>query len=150
MYTYRAKLVKVVDGDTIDVLVDHGMHIASQQRLRLIEINTPEPNSPNPLEREAANKATEVLKKMLKGQDDIYIRTHKDSKGSFGRYLAEVYTTEIHGDEEMYTEDHVNHQMLNGGFAARYGNVKSGEWTEAQLKSVIKAADLYLQPETGQ
>ena len=51
MYDYKAEIVKVVDGDTIDVLVDLGFRITTHQRLRLKNIDTPELRSSNALER---------------------------------------------------------------------------------------------------
>jgi len=89
MYDYKAEIVKVVDGDTVDVIVDLGFRITTHQRLRLKNIDTPELRSSNALEREHAKRA----KWFVEGLIDHYgwkclIRTEKT--GKYGRWIAEV------------------------------------------------------------
>ena len=93
MYEYRARCVKVVDGDTFDFEIDLGFHITHRIRVRLKDVDTPELNSKNAAEREHAHQATELAVGMLIGAGDpvpVTIRTEKDRIGIYGRYTATV------------------------------------------------------------
>lgn len=80
-YEYMAQVVNVVDGDTVDVVVDLGFKIKTAQRLRLARVDTPE--------RHEANFATarQFMKDLLLNKD-VFIRTHKVSK--WGYYLVDI------------------------------------------------------------
>jgi micrococcal nuclease len=80
-YTYKATITNVVDGDTIDAVVDLGFKIHTTQRLRLAHVNTPERNEPR-FKEAAAFTAAQCLNKT------VTITTSKPSK--FGYYLADV------------------------------------------------------------
>jgi micrococcal nuclease len=88
MYEYRAKCVKVIDGDTYDFEVDLGFHTMHQIRVRLKGIDTPELNSKNAEEHAHAERATELATALLVGW--VTIRTEKDKIGIYGRYTATV------------------------------------------------------------
>jgi micrococcal nuclease len=97
MYHYSAHMVRAVDGDTIDVILDLGFGImfgngASPQRLRIADIDTPELNSKDEDERERA-QAAQAFVKGFEGTQ-IRVQTRKTSKGkerqTFGRYVADV------------------------------------------------------------
>lgn len=112
MWTYRAHLIRIVDGDTIDVDVDLGFYITRRQRVRLAGINAPEIRG---RERPAGLAADKWLTDYLSDADHLVIRTEKVSD-SFGRWVAWVW----HGDG--YVEDDplplsVNHLMVEAGHA---------------------------------
>ncbi len=92
-YTYLAHVVRVVDGDTIDVDIDLGFNTwRRDERLRLARINAPEVRGP---ERAAGFAAKAALRQRIEGKW-LIMRTLPDRrghqrKGSFGRYLAEIY-----------------------------------------------------------
>lgn len=92
MYEYKAKVVRVVDGDTIDVDVDHGFGITSRKRLRLFGVDAPETYGVKKESDEYKNgmEAKLWLDEMIGGKN-VIIQTHKDRTGKFGRYLAKVY-----------------------------------------------------------
>lgn len=81
MYEYTAQVTNVVDGDTIDVVVDLGFKIKTAQRLRLARVDTPERHQ---ADYDTAKKFTKDL--LL--NKDVFIRTHKVSK--WGYYLVDV------------------------------------------------------------
>jgi len=87
-YLRRAIVVRVVDGDTIDVDVDLGFKITTHQRLRLARIDAPEVRGK---ERPEGLKAKNFVESMLNMNGDglIYIQTFKS--GKYGRYIAEVW-----------------------------------------------------------
>jgi len=94
LWHYRAFVLRVVDGDTLDMVVDKGFGDFSKQRIRLFGVNTPElhPRKGTPEQREAekiaANKAKDRVTELMLGKECV-IRTSKT--GNFGRWLAEVY-----------------------------------------------------------
>lgn len=88
MYTYKGKVTNVVDGDTIDVVIDLGFRMTTTQRLRLQGIDTPELRGGTEESKEKAREAKQfVIDKCL--GDEVFIKTYKAD--SFGRYLAAVY-----------------------------------------------------------
>lgn len=92
MYQYNAKLVKVIDGDTIDANIDLGFGIAHTIRVRLSGINTTELRSKVETDRILAQKAKSRVIELIgqKGSDGFVVHTFKDSQEKYGRYLAKV------------------------------------------------------------
>lgn len=94
MYEYRARAVDVVDGDTIDVIVDLGFHITREIRLRLKRVDTHETYGVDHDSDEYRRGAreTEFVEDWLPDGDEgdwpLVVRTNK--RGKYGRYLAEV------------------------------------------------------------
>jgi len=91
MYEYRINIVKVVDGDTVDVDIDLGFGVwLKKQRVRLYGIDTPESRTRNKEEKKYGLLAKKFLTKCLKTDKPIILRTHKEEKGKFGRILGEI------------------------------------------------------------
>ena len=114
MYEYFVKEVKnVVDGDTIDVIIDLGFDILFVSRVRLAGIDTPESRTTDKAEKALGLEAKEYLKKHLKDAKSVVIRTEKmDSSEKYGRILGWVY---VNGESES-----VNNKMINDGYAWGY------------------------------
>lgn len=114
MYEYFVKEVKnVVDGDTIDVIIDLGFDILFSSRVRLAGIDTPESRTTDKAEKALGIEAKEYLKKHLKDAKSVVIRTEKmDSSEKYGRILGWVY---VNGESES-----VNNKMINDGYAWGY------------------------------
>ncbi len=87
-YIFNAKVINVVDGDTIDVSIDLGFSIHSHQRVRLAGIDTAELNSPDSEKRGLAQRAKLYLQNSILDRD-VVIETYKVDK--YGRYLADVF-----------------------------------------------------------
>ena len=88
IYWYRAKCLRIVDGDTIQAAVDLGMSIGIvKETFRLYGINTPEIRGSA---KEAGLKSKAYVESKI-ADKEIMIKTHKDKKGSFSRYLAVVW-----------------------------------------------------------
>lgn len=81
MYEYKAKVTNVVDGDTLDALVDLGFKVQTLQRLRLARVDTPERAQPG------YGAARDFVKQLVEGKD-VTMRTHKVSK--WGYFLADI------------------------------------------------------------
>tara|TARA_R100000030_G_C3244910_1_gene121544 strand:- start:364 stop:783 length:420 start_codon:yes stop_codon:yes gene_type:complete len=91
MYEYKFKLDRVVDGDTIDVVIDLGFSILHKCRVRLLGIDTPESRTRDLDEKARGKLAKDFLSYCLASSDDHVIKTSVDGKGKFGRVLGEIY-----------------------------------------------------------
>ncbi len=114
-FVYAAKVVDVVDGDTIDVLIDLGFKTFSEQRIRVLGIDCPEVKGKT---KKAGDAATEATRTWVKSHGSIVVRTVKAKKGqidSFGRYLAEVL-----GDNQAGTQSSLGEFLLSEGHAKAY------------------------------
>ncbi|MER5649711.1 thermonuclease family protein [Streptosporangium sp. NPDC002524] len=87
LYVYPATVAKVVDGDTLDLLVDVGFGITTKGRFRLSAVWAPELGTP---EGEAARDFTQAWVEQQAGR--VLVRTFKDRRERYGRYLARVFT----------------------------------------------------------
>ncbi len=114
MYEYYVRKVEnVVDGDTIDVLIDLGFDILFASRVRLAGIDTPESRTRDLAEKALGLEAKEYLKKALKDAKSVVIKTEKmDSSEKYGRILGWVYT-----DGNTVS---LNDMMINDGYAWGY------------------------------
>jgi micrococcal nuclease len=114
MYTYYVRKVEnVVDGDTIDVLIDLGFDILFSSRVRLAGIDTPESRTSDKAEKVLGLESKEYLKKFLKDAKTVVIKTEKmDSSEKYGRILGWIYVNE----DTVSVNDH----MINDGYAWGY------------------------------
>jgi micrococcal nuclease len=114
MYEYRVKNVtKIVDGDTIDVVIDLGFDISFSSRVRLAGIDTPESRTKDLKEKALGLESKDYLKKRLEQATNIVIRTEKvNSTEKYGRILAWIY---LDGETKS-----VNHEMIEKGYAWGY------------------------------
>jgi micrococcal nuclease len=125
MYEYYVRKVEnVVDGDTIDVLIDLGFDILFQSRVRLAGIDTPESRTRDLKEKALGLESKEYLKKHLKDAKSIIIKTEKmNSTEKFGRILGWLY---VNGETIS-----VNDMMINDGYAWGYlGDTKVKDFDE--------------------
>ena len=133
MYEYYVRKVEnVVDGDTIDVLIDLGFDILFQSRVRLAGIDTPESRTKDLKEKALGLESKEYLKKALKDAKSVVIKTEKmDSSEKYGRILGWVY---INGDTVS-----LNDMMINDGYAWGYlGDTKVKDF-EKLKKARVKS-----------
>tara|TARA_Y100000996_G_scaffold323299_1_gene259378 strand:+ start:369 stop:707 length:339 start_codon:yes stop_codon:yes gene_type:complete len=108
MYEYRAYVRKVYDGDTITVDFDLGFGIVlKSQKIRLLRIDAPEVRGK---ERPEGLKSRDALRALI-GNKWIKIKTYKDKKGKYGRWLADVFI------EENDTQLNVNDWLISEGHA---------------------------------
>lgn len=114
MYEYFVREVaKVVDGDTIDVVIDLGFSIMYASRVRLAGIDTPESRTTDKREKELGLESKKYLADRLKAAKRIVIKTEKlDSSEKYGRILGWLY---LDGDTVS-----VNNEMIKYGYAWGY------------------------------
>ena len=91
MYEYRCKVVRVIDGDTVDVDIDLGFGVwLHKERVRIVGIDTPESRTRDKIEKRFGLLAKEFVEKFFKTDGDVILTTKKyDAKGKFGRILGD-------------------------------------------------------------
>lgn len=89
IWAYRACLVRVIDGDTLDVTIDQGLHTHRTERVRLLGVNTPETKGATKM---AGRLATIYVEDWLAEADDEWPLIVQTARGdAFGRWLARVW-----------------------------------------------------------
>lgn len=117
LYNYKAKVVKVVDGDTVDVVMELGFDISYSARVRLLGINTPESRTKDLVEKAAGLEAKDFVVQWLEDRDNIVIlSTQLDGKGKFGRVLGMICDKD--------TEEVLNETLVKEGHAVHYDGGK--------------------------
>lgn len=114
MFEYYVKEVtKVVDGDTIDVIIDLGFSIMYKSRVRLAGIDTPESRTTDKREKALGLEAKDYLKHAIEAATNVVIKTEKmDSSEKYGRILGWIY---LDGSGNS-----INHEMIEKGYAWGY------------------------------
>ena len=103
MYEYRAKLIKIIDGDTIDVKIDLGFGISLKKRVRLFGINAPETRSKDLDEKRAGLASKRRLEAVLEASDGKFILKSK-GVGKFGRCLGEILVDNVNINQLLIKE----------------------------------------------
>lgn len=133
MYTYYVReVLKVVDGDTIDIVIDLGFDIMFKSRVRVAGIDAPESRTRDEAEKVLGLEAKEFLKNRIESAKSVVIKTEKlNSTGKYGRVLGWIYLD----DEEIS----VNQEMIDKGYAWSYlGDTKVKDF--AALAKLRKAS----------
>ena len=128
-YKFRVtEIVKVLDGDTIDVLIDLGFDLFKKERVRIAGVDTPEKSTRDLEEKalgiDATNWLKEKLDSTIAGDDELTIRTELvGGVGKYGRLLGWLYI----GDSELS----LNEEMITKGYAWEYdGGTKQKNFEE--------------------
>ena len=110
MWEYRAKVKRVIDGDTVDVDVDLGFGIwQNNERVRIMGIDTPESRTRNKIEKKFGLAAKERLKSLLGKTTVLQTTINKkglDMKGKFGRILGDFSCKNKRVSEILCKEGH--------------------------------------------
>ncbi|MCG2419700.1 thermonuclease family protein [Aequorivita sp. F47161] len=106
MYQYKAKIIKVYDGDTVTAMVDLGFYHFQQMKFRLYGIDTPELRGD---ERGKGLEVRDIVREMILNKE-VIINSYKDKQEKYGRYLANI----IIGDIDL------NVWLVDNGYAREY------------------------------
>jgi micrococcal nuclease len=109
-YNYNVEISRVVDGDTVDVMIDLGFDTHIKRRVRMHGINAPESRTRDLEEKKKGLAAKERLKEIL-ASDKIIMKSH--GNGKYGRVLGELY---VEKDQEIS----VNEILVREGHAKEY------------------------------
>ena len=127
MYEYRTKVVRVVDGDTVDVDIDLGFGVwLRKERVRLYGVDTPESRTRDLEEKKYGLAAKDFL--VAKLGDSPVLKTTKDGKGKFGRILGEFLVDDGEG-----TVRSVNDWLISEHHAVEYMGQSKDDIAEQHL-----------------
>jgi micrococcal nuclease len=116
MYTYNSEVIKVVDGDTIDALVDLGFDTWKKVRIRFQGFNAPESRTRDLEEKKLGLAAKARVKEILKENKNKFIlKSH--GVGKYGRCLGEIFV-------ESLGEDSLQKTLINEGHGVEYNGGK--------------------------
>jgi micrococcal nuclease len=130
-FWYGAKPLKVVDGDTLDLIVDLGFNIHFKMRVRLYGLNTPECRTKNLAEKELGLKAKKFTEDWLANHQWVFVNTIPDKNDKYGRILAKIYSSE---NVDNPTTACLNTDIIQSGNAREYFGAGDKTWTEFKTK----------------
>lgn len=128
MYNYKATCTRVIDGDTIEVIIDLGFNVMIKETVRLKGIDTPESRTRNTLEKQAGLKVEQFLIDLIEGKT-IYITTEKSNE-KYGRYLADIYLN-------LDDTKSINELLIEKEYAKVYNGEAKMVWTIDALNRII-------------
>ena len=130
MYEYRCKVVKIVDGDTVDVDIDLGFGVwLKKERIRMFGIDTPESRTRDLDEKKYGLMAKEFITKLLDDKGGIVLKTRKDAEGKYGRILGELWRTTDFADTS------INDLMIKNHHAVSYHGQSKEDIAEQHIKN---------------
>ena len=130
MFEYKCKMVRVVDGDTVDVDIDLGFGVwLHKERVRMFGIDTPESRTRDLEEKKYGLAAKKFLTGMLDDEGGIILKTHKDKTGKFGRILGELWRTTNYADQS------INNYMIDKHHAVMYLGQSKDDIQEQHIKN---------------
>jgi len=130
MYEYRVKVVKIVDGDTVDVDIDLGFGVwLKKERIRMFGIDTPESRTRDLDEKKYGLMAKDYITRLLDDEGGIVLKTHKDAEGKYGRILGELWRTTDFADKS------INDYMIEKHHAVAYHGQSKESIEEEHIKN---------------
>lgn len=114
-FWYDAEVIRIIDGDTIEIRLDLGCHTYRRETVRMFGINAPESHGPT---APAGKAAKEHLAKILTGAPTILVHTIRDKSEKFGRLLADIFLPIK--DTGVFDTITVNQRMIDAGHAKAY------------------------------
>ena len=110
MFRYNCKLIRVIDGDTVDAMIDLGFNIWIKKRIRLYGINTPEIRTKDLEEKKRGLQAKDKLVDIL-GESDGFFVLESHGVGKYGRCLGTLFTDNVNINNLLITEGHATHYL---------------------------------------
>ena len=109
-YEYKVKeVVRVVDGDTVDIIIDLGFDLTKRERVRVGGVDTPEKRTRNKKEKMLGLDATSFAEEWFAKEGDVVVKTSKD--GKYGRMIGFFWRGE---------DDCFNQELIDLGYAWEY------------------------------
>jgi len=133
-YIYRAKLERVVDGDTVDALIDLGFDTWVKKRIRYKGIDTWESRTKDLDEKKLGLAAKERNKELLESVSSKpgYFRLRSHGVGKYGRVLGELFIKDIEG-----IEYNINQTLIDEGHAYEYEGGKKKVFVNKETKKDV-------------
>lgn len=130
-FWYGAAVLNVVDGDTLDLMIDLGFNIHHKIRVRLYGINTPESRTKDAAEKELGLKAKKFTTDWLTNHKWVYVNTIPDRNDKYGRILAKIFSSDNVSDPKTAC---LNVDIVQAGLAREYYGVGDKTWSEFKTK----------------
>ena len=133
-YIYKAKLERVIDGDTVDALIDLGLDTWVKKRIRYKGIDTWESRTKDLDEKKLGLAAKDRNKELLESVSSKpgYFRLKSHGVGKYGRVLGEIFIKDIEG-----IEYNVNQTLINEGHAYEYEGGKKKMFVNKETKKDV-------------
>ena len=131
MYEYKSKILRIVDGDTVDVDIDLGFGMwMHKERVRIMGIDTPESRTRDKIEKKFGLASKAKLKELMPIGSKQVLHTQRDKsgeykKGKFGRILGYF----------LIDKEFVTNIMINEGYAVKYNGQNKAEVEQAHLNN---------------
>ena len=134
MFEYSCRIVRVVDGDTVDVDIDLGFDLwLKKQRIRLYGVDTPESRTRDLVEKKYGLAAKAFVEEYLPLESKQTLRTKLDDRGKFGRILGEFV---VHQEWEGKTiSSTVNEQLIRQHHGVKYHGQSKDDIEEEHIKN---------------
>ena len=132
MYNYNATCTRVVDGDTVDAMIDLGFGVHVKKRIRLAGINAPESRTRDKQEKILGLAAKDRLKVMLDSTDNNF-ELESQELGKYGRVLGRLYVDKLDG-KDVITKVCINDSLVKEGYAVEYDGGKREKITKIPKK----------------
>ena len=115
MYEYKIKeVVKIVDGDTVDIIIDLGFSLTKKERVRLAGIDTPECRTRDLAEKQMGLEAKAFITRRLADGEPSGLRVKTEKDGKYGRMLGTLFVG----------SQNINKEMIERGYAWKYDGGK--------------------------
>ena len=132
MYDYRCKIIKIIDGDTVDVDIDLGFGIwHHKERVRIYGLDAPESRTRDKIEKVFGKFAKQCVKDWLPTGSIQKLVTEKDKSGKFGRILGKFRVHEPHLDRYVILNDF----MVDNHYAVEYNGQSKQKIAEEHLRN---------------
>ena len=138
MYEYRCKILRVVDGDTVDVDIDLGFGVwMHKERIRLYGMDTPESRTRDKVEKMFGLEAKKMVETWLPSGSTRFLITEKDRTGKFGRILGKFKIFDGKNDRETT----LNEWMIENHYAVAYTGQSKEAVANEHLKNYKKLVE---------
>ncbi len=132
MHTYKCTILRVVDGDTVDVDIDLGFGVwMRKERIRILGIDTPESRTRDKVEKTYGILAKNFVKSYLPVGSSQTLQTEKDGTGKFGRILGKFLVYDARTDSQV----HLGDIMIREHLAVKYEGQSKEEIAEAHIRN---------------
>jgi micrococcal nuclease len=114
MYTYQCNTLRVIDGNTVDAIIDLGFNVTIRQRIKLYGVNVKDIRSADENVRQQAIASKQKLTELL--GNNFVCETIVNKRGKAGRIMGKLSTIDKDGKKVD-----INQQLIDAGFAERFG-----------------------------
>ena len=114
MYTYQCNTIRVIDGNTVDAVIDLGFNVNIRQRIKLYGVNVSDIRSSDDTVRQQAVASKQKLTELL--GNEFVCETIVNKRGKAGRVMGKLSTIGSNGSQV-----NINQQLIDQGFAERFG-----------------------------